>query len=143
MTSNRMAPGLAASTQSSDSIIRGSTDGPNHEICPLDAANAVSRNESSDGSGRVVAILNPKWRVIECRDQIQWILQSRESVKSEPGLWRGRSYCRTKEALLRVCAFHASDINPIAADVLAALPTTAGVGGRRQRLSSKGRTNTE
>ena len=85
----------------------------------MDASEVVNRNESSDGYSRVVAILNGKWRVIECRDRVQWILQSRDSPKPEAGLWRGRSYCRTKEALLRVCAAHAGKI---AAAALAALP---------------------
>jgi hypothetical protein len=85
----------------------------------MDASEVVNRNESSDGHSRVVAILNGKWRVIECRDRVQWILQSRDSPKPEAGLWRGRSYCRTKEALLRVCATHAGKI---AAAMLAALP---------------------
>jgi hypothetical protein len=44
----------------------------------LDAPNALNRHESSDGYSRVGAVLNGKWRVIECRDRIQWILQSRD-----------------------------------------------------------------
>jgi len=31
-------------------------------------------NESYDGYPRVVAKLNDRWRVIECRDRVQWIL---------------------------------------------------------------------
>ena len=31
-------------------------------------------NESYDDGPRVVAHLNDRWRVIECRDQVQWIL---------------------------------------------------------------------
>jgi hypothetical protein len=82
-----------------------------------------SRHESSDGYSRVVAVLNGKWRVIECRDRIQWILQSRDSLRPEEvGLWRGRSYCRTKETILRVRAAHAGKIAPTTAAVLVALP---------------------
>ena len=122
MTSNRMAPAVSASTQSSDFIVRGATDGPNHKIRRLDAPNAVSGHELSDGYSRVVTILNTKWRVIECRDRIQWILQSRDSLQPEVGLWRGRSYCLTKEALLRVCAARVDEIASIIAAILAALP---------------------
>jgi hypothetical protein len=31
-------------------------------------------NESYDDYPRVVAKLNDRWRVIECRDRVQWIL---------------------------------------------------------------------
>jgi hypothetical protein len=48
-----------------------------------------------------VVYLSDKARVIECRDRIQWIVQRRRSVC--PDSWRGISFCRTKEALLR-CA---------------------------------------
>jgi hypothetical protein len=45
-----------------------------------------------------------------------------EPLTAAKGIWRGRSYCRTKEALLRVCAKHAGEINPTAAAILVALP---------------------
>src|SRR6266849_6401927 len=48
-----------------------------------------------------LAYLTDKVRVIECRDRLQWILQCRRSVC--PNSWRGVSFCRTREALLR-CA---------------------------------------
>jgi hypothetical protein len=48
-----------------------------------------------------VVYLSDTGRVIECRDGIQWIVQRRRSVC--PNSWRGVSYCRTKQALLR-CA---------------------------------------
>jgi hypothetical protein len=45
-----------------------------------------------------------------------------EPLTAAKGIWRGRSYCRTKEALLRACAKHAGEINPTAAAILVALP---------------------
>ena len=55
---------------------------------------AVSRIETADDYFRVIARLNPRWRVIECRDGIQWILQRRGSPeKARRDDWRGRSYC--------------------------------------------------
>jgi hypothetical protein len=33
--------------------------------------------ETSDGYARLVGQLSPDWRVIECRDRLQWILQRR------------------------------------------------------------------
>jgi hypothetical protein len=44
----------------------------------------------------VVAQLGPKWRVVECRDGEQWILQKKSNK------WESRSYCRTSAVLERV-----------------------------------------
>jgi hypothetical protein len=72
----------------------------------------------------VVALLNPGWRVIACRDGVQWILQhrARPEVTDRLDVWAGRSFCRTKEALLRVCREHAGTIDPAAQVILSALP---------------------
>ena len=121
MTSHQ--PALAErSVQSSDSSPGVAPDSPDPEKRSLGAPKAVNRNESSDSYGDVVAVLNHKWRVIRCRDGIQWILQSRDSTTAAKGVWRGRSYCRTKEALLRACAAHAGEIDPTAVGLLAELP---------------------
>jgi hypothetical protein len=102
MTSHKAALAALSSIQSSDSSVGAVTDSPDSERRPLDAPKAVNGDESSSSYGNVVATLNRKWRVIRCRDGIQWILQSRDSLTATVGIWRGRSYCRTKEALLRV-----------------------------------------
>ena len=47
----------------------------------------------------VVAILDGGRRVITDTGGVQWILQKRLTT----GLWSNRSYCRTKEALIRCC----------------------------------------
>jgi len=101
---------------------RGGIESLNVETRPLDAPEAINRNESSDGYGDVVADLNRQWRVIRCRDGIQWILQSRDSATTAKGVWRGRSYCRTKEVMLRDCAAHAGELDPTAVGLLAELP---------------------
>jgi hypothetical protein len=80
-------------------------------------------SESADNYGRFVARLNLRWRVIECQHRIQWILQYRASAKTYPtSSWKGRSYCRTSEALRRCTREHAGTIDPPAAAVLAELP---------------------
>jgi hypothetical protein len=72
-------------------------------------------------------MLNENWRVIECRDGIQWILQHRGSPKrSRKDDWRGRSYCRTSEALLRCTRYHAGEVDASALEVLASLPERIG-----------------
>jgi hypothetical protein len=112
-----------AGTQNSDSCRGVAPNSHRSQIRPLDAPKVANRNESAQDYGRVVAVLNGKWRVIECRDGVQRILQSRDTRKALcSGVWRGRSYCRTKGALLRVCAIHAGEINPTAAAALAELP---------------------
>jgi hypothetical protein len=78
--------------------------------------------ESAD-SYPVVARLNARWRVIACRHGIQWILQYRNRAETvATDAWRGRSYCRTKEALIRVCDAHVGEIDPEAEAILARLP---------------------
>ncbi|HWZ38598.1 MAG TPA: hypothetical protein VNY08_09890 [Bradyrhizobium sp.] len=87
----------------------------------------ISRRERDDGYYRIVALLNPGWRVVECRNGIQWILQRLGSPKrSRRGDWRGLSYCRTREALIRSARQHFSDIDPAAGAILAALPEWIG-----------------
>jgi hypothetical protein len=50
-------------------------------------------------------MLDAKTRVIECRDGIQWIIQHHRNGRGCNG-WRGVSFCRTKEALLRLAGNH-------------------------------------
>jgi hypothetical protein len=83
----------------------------------------MSRMESADDYSGLVIQLNSNWRIVECRDRLQWILQHRGSPKkSRRDDWRGRSYCQTSEALRRCTREHAGVIDPSAAAVLAALP---------------------
>jgi hypothetical protein len=57
--------------------------------------------ESYDEYARVVVNLGDKLRVIECKDSIQWIIQRITAQSLGSRQWRGISFCRTKEALLR------------------------------------------
>ena len=54
------------------------------------------RGEEGDGYRHVIAVLNPGWRVIVCKNQIQWILQRR----GEQGRWRSRFFFRTRTGLV-------------------------------------------
>jgi hypothetical protein len=53
--------------------------------------------ESAENYPRVVVVLDPNRRVIECSAGIQWVLQNRRGNR-----WDGMSFCRTKEALLHL-----------------------------------------
>jgi hypothetical protein len=72
--------------------------------------------------------LNSRWRVIECRDGLQWILQVRNRAETVArDVWRGRSYCRTLDALIRRCDRYAGALDPAAVAALRALPERFGV----------------
>jgi hypothetical protein len=75
--------------------------------------------------------LNARWRVVVCRDGIQWILQRRNVPAGTGGDrperhstddWRGRSYCRTREALIGCCDRYCGEIDPAAVAALRTLP---------------------
>ncbi|BBZ96183.1 hypothetical protein BRDID11004_29100 [Bradyrhizobium diazoefficiens] len=83
----------------------------------------MSNREASDDYNLVVAVLNENWRIIECRDRIQWILQHRGSPeKSRKDDWRGRSYCRTAKVLRQRAYQHAGRIDALAVERLLSLP---------------------
>jgi hypothetical protein len=75
---------------------------------PQLAAMAAGRRnrpaEHAENYPHVVVVLGPKTRVIECADRIQWIIQHRTGSLKTP--WAGRSFCRTKEALIRIAGSH-------------------------------------
>lgn len=82
---------------------------------------ATAKHETANSYERVVARLCDDWRVIVCKDNIQWILQRRKKGGAERP-WRAVSYCCTREALIRLCATSCGQIDPDAAAALAALP---------------------
>ena len=52
--------------------------------------------EDADDYRHIIVQIDDRRRVIDCQDHIQWIVQLWNG-----GRWRGRSYCRTREALIR------------------------------------------
>ena len=80
-------------------------------------------SESADNYGRVVARLNARWRVVECPHRLQWILQRVAGTETNAtSRWENRSFCGTRDALLRCSREHAGAVNPAAAAILASLP---------------------
>lgn len=61
---------------------------------------APNNREESENYRAIVAKLNTEWRVIECRDAIQWIVQRRAGVRHGEPRWDGRCYCRTRLGLM-------------------------------------------
>lgn len=76
--------------------------------------------EEADDYPNVVVKLNPRWRVIRCRDGIQWILQSKGH--SENSRWRGIQYCRSKRALLQRVRQSCQEVTGEAQAILDTLP---------------------
>lgn len=90
----------------------------------------TSHQESSDDYSRIVVMLDPRWRVIECRDRIQWIIQRREKSRDK-GHWRGVRYCTTRKALKRDAGALISPLSPSAVAVLDALPERINRGAKK------------
>jgi hypothetical protein len=67
---------------------------------PADLSPAKASPPPAHPSNRLIAQLNARWRVID--DPLQWILQRRKgNPRGKNSGWRNRSFCRTREALLR------------------------------------------
>jgi hypothetical protein len=67
--------------------------------------------------------LNPRRRVIVCRDEVQWILQYRNRAETVARAdWRGRAYCTTREALIACCDRYCGEVDPNVIRALQALP---------------------
>jgi hypothetical protein len=71
----------------------------------------------SDDLYPTIALLGPALRVINCRDNMQWIVQRRENSGGKG--WRGLSFCCTRDALIRDAKRRLG--GPIPADALAIL----------------------
>jgi hypothetical protein len=82
----------------------GAFVGGSAENAPCVPPRRSGRTESSEQYSRIVVILDAKTRVIECRDGVQWIIQQKTGGGRDP--WRGMSFCRTKEALVRLAGPH-------------------------------------
>ena len=99
------------------------------ELLPTRIPLSESSHRERDNDYRaVVARLNGSWRVIECKDRIQWILQCADGKRHGQTRWTGRSYCRTRQVLIRDSRTHAGEIDAIALAILEALPDW--IGGR-------------
>ena len=90
-----------------------------------DLRTSISHHETADAYRNIVAQLCSRHRVIDCKDSIQWILQSRKKGGAERP-WRGVGYFRTRDALIRASASLCGRVDPAAMAVLADLPSHFG-----------------
>ena len=61
----------------------------------------ASHREADDGYTSTVTQFDARWRIILCKNSIQWILQKREMYPG--GKWKGQRYFTTKIGLLAAC----------------------------------------
>lgn len=83
-------------------------------------------SEEADDYPFVVAVLNAQWRLIECRDRIQWILQKRGGSNNGKPRWRSRKWCRSKVGLMRSLRDERVVPSPAAQAIIGHLPDDVG-----------------
>ena len=90
----------------------------------VDIDNVHSHRERDDSYSKVIIRLAPRWRIIECRNALQWIIQLRSSKLLNRGHWLGVSYHTSRNKLIEVSTRLnlLSDVSM--KDVLAGLPET-------------------
>jgi len=86
-------------------------------------AAATSHRERDDAYRGVLVQLSDRWRVILCKDAIQWIVQKRTARRDG---WRGVSYHRTRQSLIAACARFQGALGPESIAALALLPERFG-----------------
>jgi hypothetical protein len=69
-------------------------------------ASAGSHRETDDNYLHVVARLNDHYRVIRCKDDLQWIIQKRDGFKNGQPRWTARSYCVEPATINRLVIKH-------------------------------------
>ena len=81
-----------------------------------------SHRERDDNYQGVIVQLDPRWRIIECRDATQWIIQKRSAEPSHSGEWRGNSYVTDRDALIELSVKRGLLSDPSKLAILEALP---------------------
>jgi len=119
-------PGVAwASDDIHSSLKKNSAMGSDQEPCEFfEPTNKDVRSyrERDDNYHDVVAQLDPRWRVIVCKDYLQWIIQKRTAEPLHRGVWRSQSYITSRSSLIRLCASLELLSDPLARARLEALP---------------------
>ena len=83
----------------------------------------ISHRERDDAYEGTIITFSSRWRLIVCKDQIQWILQKRE--KYHGGNWKGQRYMTTKKSVIRACGTLGLVFNLKISQKLQALPNYA------------------
>lgn len=92
----------------------------------LRPAGATCHREEAENYDRVLVDMGRDWRLIECRDNIQFILQ-RKSPGSVVGVrWRNVRYHRTRDTLFEAATRSGIDLSAKQAATIRALPAICG-----------------
>ena len=91
-------------------------------LTPIDNPSHRERDDNYQG---VIVQLDPRWRIIECRDAIQWIIQKRSAEPLNPGYWLGASYVTDRNKLIELSTALGLLSEPSLRAVLEALPSSA------------------
>ena len=83
-----------------------------------------SHRERDETYWGVIVALSDRWRVIICKDEIQFILQKRSVPFPNTGTWSGKSYSTTRDALIAACSDRGLLSEPSEEQLLDALPSS-------------------
>ena len=101
-----------------DQFVKTSTPTPHQTGRP--STRHISHRERDDAYIGKIVQFSPRWRLILCKDQMQWIIQRKES--SRRGDWRGKHYLTCKDSVLEASGRLGWLSDPKVAAVLHALP---------------------
>jgi hypothetical protein len=83
-----------------------------------------SHRERDDSYGKVILQLAPRWRIIECRNADQWIIQKRSAEPLDRGKWTSISYVMSRDKLIALSTSLGLLSEPSKRAVLEALPVS-------------------
>ena len=101
-----------------DQFLKTSTPTP-HQTGRLSTSH-ISHRERDDAYLGTIVQFSPRWRLILCKDQMQWIIQKKES--SRRGDWRAERYLTSRDSLIETCGKRGFLSDPNVDAVLRALP---------------------
>ena len=81
--------------------------------------------EREDSYSKVIIQLAPRWRIIECRNAEQWIIQKRSAEPLHQGVWRSVSYVVSRDKLIKLSVSLGLLSEPSKRAVLERLPSSA------------------
>ena len=99
------------------------TSNPTPPITARLFSSYISHRERDDAYIGTIVQFSLRWRLILCKDQIQWIIQKKES--SHRGFWRGKQYLTCKDSVLEASGRLGLLSDPNTEAVLKTLPERA------------------
>ena len=104
-----------------DQFLKPSTPTP-PKTARLSTSHISHRERDGAYTGKI-AQFSPRWRLVLCKDEMQWIIQKKES--SRRGDWRGKLYLTCKDSVLKASVRLGLLSDPKVDAVLHALPKHA------------------